>query len=460
MLGIDPQTVEVVHCDPAPPARTGAGSIAPTGHHRGLAIPGEQTWRSWRAVLPHCDVLLVATTQQKYRSARVLMNWRPRRREPIWCWCKRMPTWKTTFASDWQKNLEPHYEAGQFVLRRFAGRTGRRPGRPRATRASWPDSWICSRSICRHRRQAASAGRTSGPGWPTRSRRAAARTDAARPPSRSCNGHLQQRAPHWPRGSGKQIAASCSLSRRHWESARRCPIASRWGFSPFALMLRVVQGLGGLVARAVLLAGANPGPDGALGDVGGRSHLARLSRQPPRRPGGSAGRGPPAGIRPTCTARPTILAGYAAEAGLPSHDARPETIDAEAGQAVTEFCRRGVGEIDRIINRLADLHPAGSRGGVTSCCCWRCWACWYIAWGRISSTIPGSPHTWCPCRHRFLPLGRVLAGLVVSAVVLVVHQSAASRFAPRDRPVAQSWAAPQSPGALFARFGRPMPPSR
>ena len=54
------------------------------------------------------------------------------------------------------------------------------------------------------------------------------------------------------------MQAELLANRRQWENRLLGQAASRWGFSPFALVLRVYQGIGGLFAGALLFRARTP----------------------------------------------------------------------------------------------------------------------------------------------------------------------------------------------------------
>ena len=78
-------------------------------------------------------------------------------------------------------------------------------------------------------------------------------------------------------------------SRRVWENRLLGQVASRWGFSPFALLLRTHQGLGGLLFGALVFRARTPAQVALWGAMEGvrRGAVAAASartRPAPRRP--------------------------------------------------------------------------------------------------------------------------------------------------------------------------------
>jgi hypothetical protein len=144
-------------------------------------------------------------------------------------------------------------------------------------------------------------------------------------------------------------------NRRQWESRLIGQIASRWGFSPWALVLRLYQGLGALVSTALLWRMRTPAQLALWGTVQGartwqaRRRARRADRSAARAVAGSWG---PAELH----AASIVLDGYAAEAGLPRETTDPDVIIAEAAEAGSEFLADVSVELQTLIARVADRH--------------------------------------------------------------------------------------------------------
>ena len=118
-------------------------------------------------------------------------------------------------------------------------------------------------------------------------------------------------------------------ARRQWESRVLARITSHWGFSPFSLMLRMFQGLGGLAARAVLLRVRSPAQMALWGAWEG-TRAWRQHRQRQHADRAAAHAAAACWEAADLHATATILEGFAAEAGL-RHEPLPETVDDQAG---------------------------------------------------------------------------------------------------------------------------------
>jgi hypothetical protein len=144
-------------------------------------------------------------------------------------------------------------------------------------------------------------------------------------------------------------------NRRSWENRLLGQVATRWGFSPFALVLRIYQALGGLAASALLLRARSPAQVALWGAVEGARSL-RKSRSR-RRADESASRAV-AGCWDETELREAalVLDGYASEAGLDRRAVALKTVSAEAADAGQNFVAGVAGELEALIGRVAGRH--------------------------------------------------------------------------------------------------------
>ena len=116
----------------------------------------------------------------------------------------------------------------------------------------------------------------------------------------------------------KQMHAELLASRRPWENRLLAQTASRWGFSPFALVLRAYQGLGNFALGAMFLRARTPAQMALWGTLEG-VHAWRKRQQDRQADRGLdrtvAGCWDQAEIHKATL----ILDGYATDAGRGSH---------------------------------------------------------------------------------------------------------------------------------------------
>jgi hypothetical protein len=141
-------------------------------------------------------------------------------------------------------------------------------------------------------------------------------------------------------------------SRRQWEQRLLAQTASRWGLSPFSLVLRVYQGIGGLVSGALLFRARTPAQMALWGAMEGmRTWRKSQHTQQVKRGVDQAARG---GWNAAELRKATIIVeGYIAEAGLDRQSAEWNAIAAEADAAAAGFVARVSSDLQSLVARLA-----------------------------------------------------------------------------------------------------------
>ena len=220
----------------------------------------------------------------------------------------------------------------------------------------------------RRGREIESAGPIFSIWWPTRSMPAAPparRGDAPAFRTRSTAIEEQRglRPGSWP----PTVQAELLTNRRPWENRLLGQAASRWGFSPFALVLRVYQGLSGLLAGAIGPSRLNARSNGAAGRVSRCCASGGWCRASGPTRFGSHGRGlDPAALRKAAL----IVEGYVNEAGLGNRrsDAAAtnrksrtkqnlaDRLADESEVAAANFVAKTSADLESLIVRLARRH--------------------------------------------------------------------------------------------------------
>jgi cell division septum initiation protein DivIVA len=144
-------------------------------------------------------------------------------------------------------------------------------------------------------------------------------------------------------------------NRRTWEHRLLGEAANRWGFSPFSWALRCFHGLGGLMASAALWRVRSTAQLALWGAVeGGRQwRRRRLQKRADVATARAVAEGwDEAELRTACI----VVDGYAAEAGLPREEADFKTVARQASEAGNQFVARAGAELQLLLGRLADRH--------------------------------------------------------------------------------------------------------
>ena len=353
MLGIDPASVQLIESDL--PALNDLVLIdCPDPDTTEQAETSGSNLARLRRILPECDVLLVTTTQQKYRSARVADELAAIAPGARMVFVQTHADVDQDIREDWRAALEPHYAPGRiFLVDSLAALADVESGRQtHGDFAALLD--LLTRQL---------AGMV-----PVRIRRAnhldlvadtlatcQAKIDEGLPAVQRLREAIDQQRTRLAGLLAAQMRAELLASRRPWESRLVGKVASRWGFSPFALVLRIFQGLGGLASGALLIRARTPAQIALWGMVEGartwqRHHRSRRAGQAPDRALAACW------DQPELRAAALVLDGYTAEAGLDRRVAQRETIAEEASRAGREFLAGASVELETVLDRVAQRH--------------------------------------------------------------------------------------------------------
>jgi hypothetical protein len=307
-----------------------------------------------RELLPHCDVLLVTSTQQKYRSSRVRDELAAAAPGARLVFVQTHAAVDEDIRPDWRKQLAAEYDPGElFFVDSLAALADAQAGvAPRGDFARLVDllthelAGAAAHRIRRvnfldlaqqtlaHCREKIAAGRE-----------AVERLDAVL---------LEQRT---------QLAATLAANarddllanRRHWENRLLGEVCARWGLSPFALVLRAFHGLGSLIAGATLLRMRTPAQLAIWGVAEGARRL-RTHRERQLAEATAVRKNSWVWDEPELRSAGLIVAGYAGEAGLPRDDLQGQPLTDTAGQCGEEFVATAARDVQASIGRLAHRH--------------------------------------------------------------------------------------------------------
>ncbi len=317
-------------------------------------LPSDTTLARLRRVLPLCDVLIVTTTQQKYRSARVAEELAAAAPGARLVFVQTHAQEDTDIRDDWRQILEPRYRAGHiFFVDSVAALADAQKGlAPQGEFAALSD--LLTREFA-----GAAAARIRRANFLDLAAQALAsccrRLDEAMPAIDNLRTAIEQQRGELSSALAGQIRGELLAARRPWENRLLGQVTSRWGFSPFALVLRLYQGIGGLASGALLYRARTPAQLALWGAVEGARtwQRHRRNRRLQQQPGELAA----GGFDATQLRRAAVvLAGYAAEAGVPTASASIGILEAEAQAASLNFAARLSQDLDALIARQAQRH--------------------------------------------------------------------------------------------------------
>ncbi|MGA2059691.1 MAG: hypothetical protein ABSG67_04360 [Thermoguttaceae bacterium] len=307
-----------------------------------------------RKILPHCDVLLVTATQQKYRSARVAEELAAAAAGARLVFVQTHADAEDDVRDDWRAVLADQYAAGHifFIDSLSALADARENRQPRGEFAQLVDLLLhelagaAGNRIRRANFLDLLANTLSG---------CRKRLDEAAPPVEQAINAIHQQRGVLASLLAKQMHAELLTSRRSWENRLLAETASRWGLSPFALVLRIYQGLGNWALGALLFRARTPAQIALWGTLEG-VQAWRKRRQTRQAEQGldraAAGFWDQADIHKAGL----ILEGYATEAGVDRRLVSPSAVAAESESAGANFIARASADLQSLVASLAARH--------------------------------------------------------------------------------------------------------
>jgi hypothetical protein len=352
LLGIDPNSVRLVQCD-APLLRNLVLLDCPDPDTAESDQTGTNLDRL-RHLLPHCDVLLVTSTQQKYRSQRVTEELAAAAHGARLVFVQTHADSDSDIRADWRKQLSAEYAVGEmFFVDSLQALADAQSGlAPRGEFGRLVD--FLSRELI---------GAAQ-----TRIRRAnfldlveqtlglcGQRIDAALPAVEQVQEAIAAERARLSQKLALAMRDELLASRRQWEGRLLGEVVSRWGLSPFSLVLRAYHGLGGLLSGAALWRVRTPVQMALWGTVEGTRAIAR--KQQERKANDATSRAVAfTWDEGELRIAATTIDGYAAEAGLRREPLKSAALAREAAAAGTAFVAGTAGQLQTLIRRQAARH--------------------------------------------------------------------------------------------------------
>jgi hypothetical protein len=182
-----------------------------------------------------------------------------------------------------------------------------------------------------------------------------ARIDEAMPKVQAVQASIDEQRAVLAHQLAGEMQADLLTNRRQWENRLLAASISSWGFSPFSLVLRFYQGVGGLLSGALLSRARTPAQMALWGAMEGVRTWRKYQETQKAERGLHAAAAD--GFDPTELRKASLVVeGYVVEAGMDRRNARSEVVTAEAALAAGGFVRRVAGELESLVARLAKRH--------------------------------------------------------------------------------------------------------
>ena len=231
-----------------------------------------------RHILPHCDVLIYTSTQQKYRSARVVDELAEAATGCRLVFVQTHADLDEDIRNDWREHLGDRYEVPDvFYVDSMKAMQEQRAGQQ--------PSGEMRRLIDLLTRQLAASERTSV--------RRANVIDLLLASLSRCRDVVHE---HWSEigqlntalsdqqaalriKMGDKLQKELRVSRNLWERRLLSGVTDVWGFSPFSAILRLYNGIGGFIASLTLFRARSSAQLAILGAVQGVRWLERSKQE-------------------------------------------------------------------------------------------------------------------------------------------------------------------------------------
>ncbi len=307
-----------------------------------------------RQMLPFCDVLIYTSTQQKYRSARVVDELAEAATGCRLVFVQTHADLDEDIREDWRSHLGERYEVPDvFYVDSLRALEEQRIGhRPAGDMGRLLD--LLSRQLASSER--ISIRRTNV-------------VDLLQAGLARCHGLIEE---HWPamtqlaaalrgqqerlrRRMTEKLEQELMLSRNLWERRLLGSVTTSWGFSPFSSMLRLYNGLGSLLASFTLFRARNTAQVALLGALQGYRWLE--GRKEEKTAESTIERVSALGVDDSLLRESQlVIAGHVQEARLDPSLALQTTLPEIRSQAVAvegDFLDDAGRRIDEVIDELA-----------------------------------------------------------------------------------------------------------
>lgn len=357
MLGIDPRDVEVVSVD-APGLRHLVLLDCPDPDTTEVAgepseAPVETNLSRLRTLLPHCDVILVTATQQKYRSACVHQELLQAANGAHLVFVQTHADVDEDIRRDWQQQLAENFEASEllFVDSREALRDAQQGRAPQGGFGRLMD--LLTRELAGaavHRIRRINFLELLGETL-ARCRQYIQEASEAIHKFSQCLKATRSQLAH---DLAEQLTADLAAHQHELEQRIRGEVVQRWGSSPFSFVLRLFHNLGSLLSWAWLARVRTPTQLAVWGVVEtGRRIGTRWRRSAQHAQAVAASWGWNDAKRIEVRIK---LEGYARDAGLPREELEPAAFSEQLKAAAEDFLQAAHAQVNHLVEQQARHH--------------------------------------------------------------------------------------------------------
>lgn len=307
-----------------------------------------------KRILPHCDVLVYTSTQQKYRSAKVKDELGQAATGCRLVFVQTHADVDSNILEDWKKHLEIEYSVPEmFFVDSVRGLQEQQDGKKPTGDLGRLQTFLIEQLDASHRTQIRRANVVdliqSAVNF------CKEKIDRDWPEVEELEKELHKQQTSLQQVMSKNLTDELLVSRNAWERRLISAVTERWGMSPFSAMLRLYRGLGGMLASVGLMRARTTAHVAVIGAIQGMRWLGERSAD--AKADSSLKRvghlGPDDGKLNKVR---LIIDGFARSAKLKSNAGESQSLDhikQSVNRVEEEFLVEAGDHVDQIIERLA-----------------------------------------------------------------------------------------------------------
>ena len=307
-----------------------------------------------REMLPHCDVLLYVSTQQKYQSARVIDELADAAAGCRLVFVQTHADVDSDIRDDWRKRLEGKYEVPEmFFVDSMRAMKEQQAGQRPSGDFSRLQSLLTTQLSASHRVQVRRANLID---------LIHSALDHCQTKVTDDSQHvvklreiLEEQRAKLTSHMATQLREELLVSRNLWERRLLTSVADHWGFSPFSAILRFYNGIGGFIASFTLFRARTSAQMALIGAMQGAKWVAKRVKEQSAE--GQLDRIASFGLSDNQLQESQfVIAGYLRSAGMDPELIDRSSIDSlrhQAARVEDQFLGDARRKIDTIIEELA-----------------------------------------------------------------------------------------------------------
>lgn len=231
-----------------------------------------------RKMLPHCDVLLIVSTQQKYRSARVSDELQQAAEGCRLLFVQTHAGQDSDIREDWRRQLAERFAVPEvFFVDSLKALQDQQAGRRPAGDFARLQDLLTSRIASSQRIQVRRANLLDL----IHSALAHCRqhVNANLPAVEKLEAALEEQRQRMHNAMTTKLRDELAASQGLWERRLLTAVTEHWGTSPFSTVLRIYSGLGNLIASATLFRARNTAQMALIGVLQGARWISSKSQE-------------------------------------------------------------------------------------------------------------------------------------------------------------------------------------